>query len=77
MMVEFPVPGFCGEPTADGDIAADFMRQWYEANRETWWQRHNWGIGGSAPDRAGVHADNFMLEWISQYHRLQSARKLI
>lgn len=66
---------FCGEPTADGDIAAEYLRIWYERNRETWWDRNNWGIWGSAPDRAGVHADNFMLRLMGEMGRINAERQ--
>jgi hypothetical protein len=59
------------DPTARGDEIADKVRHWYEANRETWWQRHKPGIWGSAPDRAGVHSDNFMLEFIAAVRRAE------
>ncbi len=49
------------EPTARGDMLADKVRAWYEANRETWWDRHKPGIFGASPDRDGSHADEFML----------------
>ena len=42
---------------------ADLMRQWYEANRETFLDRH-WPFTAS-PDRDGVHADEYMLRLIS------------
>lgn len=57
------------DPTTRGDIIAEKVRAWYEANRETWWQRHKPGIWGSAPDRAGVHADNFILRLINTVYR--------
>lgn len=68
-MVEFPLPEFCGEPTADGDISAAWLRQWYEANRESWWDRHR-----PSADRNGVHADEWMLAFMEQFDRLQNAR---
>ena len=48
---------FCGEPTADGDSEAMYLREWYEANRETWWQRHGPYAIGLSSDRA----DDFMM----------------
>ena len=57
------------DPTARGDMVADKVRQWYEANRESWWDRHKPGIIGAGPDRAGVHADNFILELIGVVYR--------
>jgi hypothetical protein len=73
MYKEFPLPEFCGEPTADGDIAADFLRQWYEANRETWFDRH-WPFGWNRKHGSEV-ADNFMLEFIAQVQRLKNASR--
>ncbi len=57
------------DPTARGDMIADKVRAWYEANRETWWDRHKPGIWGSAPDRSGVHADNFILGLLNAVSR--------
>jgi hypothetical protein len=47
------------DPTARGDMLAAKVRAWYEANRETWWNRHR-----PSADRKGVHADEFMLGFI-------------
>ncbi len=58
------------DPTARGDIIASVMRDWYERNRETWWARHKPGIIGAGSDRSGVHADEFMLRFISETHRI-------
>jgi hypothetical protein len=73
-MTELPLPKFCGEPTADGDIMATWLREWYEANRETWWDRNNYPFRQGYPDRAGVTADNFMLELLGQVERLLGAK---
>lgn len=54
------------DPTARGDIIASVVRDWYERNRETWWQRHKPGIMGVGPDRSGEHADEFMLRFIGK-----------
>lgn len=52
------------DPTTRGDIIAEKVRAWYEANRERWRDRHNpLGLFG-VPDRAGVHADNFILRLV-------------
>ena len=59
------------DPTTRGDLVAETVRAWYEKNRETWWDRHRPGIFGAAPDRAGVHADNFILELIQAVHRTE------
>lgn len=40
------------DPTTRGDLIAERMREYYEANRETWWQRRR--------RRYGL-ADNLML----------------
>jgi hypothetical protein len=57
------------DPTLRGDMIADKVRQWYEANRESWWDRHKPGIIGAGPDRSGEHADEFMLRFISAVYR--------
>lgn len=57
------------DPTARGDMVADKVRTWYEANRETWWDRHNYPFRQGYPDRAGVTADNFILSLIQAVHR--------
>ncbi len=59
------------DPTARGDMIADKVRTWYEANRETWWDRHNILGFGHEPDRSGVHADEFMLRLIAAVHRAE------
>jgi hypothetical protein len=67
---------FCGEPTADGDAVADYARRWYEINRETWCDRHRiCNLLGAAPDRSGVHADEFMLSFIGEIYRIQEEGK--
>ena len=45
---------FPSDPTARGDQVASYVRQWYEKNRESWWDRNRPGA-----DRNGSHAD----EW--------------
>jgi hypothetical protein len=40
------------DPTTRGDLIAEKMREFYEANRETWWERRK--------KRFGL-ADNLML----------------
>ena len=59
------------DPTARGDEIAARVRIWYEANRETWWDRHKPGIIGAGSDRSGVHADEFMLGFIQAVHRAE------
>jgi hypothetical protein len=53
-----------GDPTAIGDAVADEVRIWYEANRETWWERRR---------RRGDVADNFILGLINEVHRVEKA----
>lgn len=52
------------DPTLRGDLIAEKVRAWYEANRETWWDRRR-----PAADRKGVHADNFILELVQAVQR--------
>jgi hypothetical protein len=59
------------DPTARGDMIADKVRQWYEANRESWWDRHSITGLGRSPDRSGVHADEFILRLISAVHKAE------
>lgn len=47
------------DPTSRGDIVAEKVRAWYEANRESWWDRHR-----RMADRRGIHADEFILSLI-------------
>ena len=64
---------FCGEPTADGDAVAGYVRQWYEIHRESWCARHSiCNPLGPGPDRSGVHADEFMLSFINEVGRVQA-----
>lgn len=51
------------DATADADARAAKVRAWYEANRETWWQRRRPQIF-SYRDNSGVVADNFILRLI-------------
>ena len=58
------------DPTARGDEIATKVRRWYEANRETWWDRYcgpGWPVGPGT-DRSGAHADEFMLRFIQAVH---------
>ena len=57
---------FSTEPTARGDDIAFYVRQWYEINRETWWQHRR-----SVNDRMerGI-ADEFMLSFIAEVRRV-------
>jgi hypothetical protein len=51
------------DPTARGDMIAEKVRAWYEANRESWWDRHR-----PNADRKGWHADEFILGLIGAVH---------
>jgi hypothetical protein len=66
---------FSGEPTSDGDNAAEYLRVWYEAHRETWRDRHNYPFRQGYPGKAGVTADNFMLGLMNEMHRIESERR--
>ncbi len=62
------------DPTSRGDIIASVVRDWYERNRETWWDRHcgsSWPVGPGT-DRSGAHADEFMLRFIGEVRRVSS-----
>jgi len=50
---------FGSEPTNAGDQVAEYVRQWYEKHRESWWDRHS-----PNADRSGRHADEFMLSFV-------------
>lgn len=61
------------DPTSRGDNIAEYLRVWYEANRETWLDRH-YVLGlNSVPDRNGVHADEFMLALLNEVGRIYRA----
>lgn len=59
---------FSGDPTADGDTAAEYMRAWYEAHRETDRARKGkpWELG---------LADNFMLGLMNEASRIEAERR--
>ena len=68
----FPQPGvaekdmqFCGEGTADGDQAAEYVRYWYEANREGWFDRAT---------RSPEVADEFILWLMAEVDRVNAER---
>ena len=63
---------FSSDPTARGDDIAYYVRQWYEINRQTWWQRRR-----SINDRMdhGV-ADEFMLSFIAEVRRVTAEADL-
>lgn len=60
---------FCGEPTADFDAMGSYLRDWYEKNRESWWERRSerW------PPRLGT-ADGFILGLIQEVERIKAER---
>lgn len=58
---------FCGEPTADGDIAASYLRVWYEAHRESWYER----LGKPWLS----FADNLMLGLMAEVRRIKNERQ--
>lgn len=60
---------FCGEPTADGDAAAGYLRAWYEANRESWWDRCSANRLGRAWEWA---CDEFMLGLMAEVRRINN-----
>jgi hypothetical protein len=53
------------DPTARGDMCAALLRRWYEANRETWWDRHRPGA-----DRKGSHADAWAIGLMNEAGRI-------
>jgi hypothetical protein len=62
---------FSRDPTSRGDEVAEYVRVWYEHNRESFCDRHQWcNPLGRAPDRSGVHADEFMLSFIGEVGRV-------
>ena len=61
---------FSRDPTARGDEIGDYVRQWYERNRESWWSRHRPQFF-SYRDNSGVVADNFILAMIGEVGRVQ------
>ena len=63
---------FSSDPTSVGDEIADYVRYWYERNRETWFDRHQINPFGAATDRSGVHADEFMLRFIGEVGRVSA-----
>jgi hypothetical protein len=63
---------FCGEPTADGDQAASYLRVYYEAHRESYWDRSELNCNGRQWEYA---ADNFMLGLMNEMHRINCERQ--
>ena len=64
---------FCGEPTADGDAAAEYLRVWYEKHRETWWERRK--LVNKNGHWISDRADNLMLGLINEVTRINSEKK--
>lgn len=62
------------DPTSRGDIIARVVRDWYERNRETWWDRHR--FVAPSPDRDGTHADEFMLRFIGKVCEIEALSDL-
>jgi hypothetical protein len=60
---------FSYDPTSRGDEIAEYVRIWYELNRESFCDRHHCPFR-AAPDRSGVHADEFMLSFIGEVWRV-------
>jgi hypothetical protein len=59
---------FDGDPTSRGDAVAREVREWYERNRESWWNRLT-----SSAARKGIVADDFMLGLINAVHEAERA----
>lgn len=59
------------EPTARGDAVAAKVREWYEANRESWWDRHRPQIF-SHRDNGGIVADNFAINLVAAVRRAEA-----
>ncbi len=49
------------DPTSRGDMKAELLRRYYEANRENWWQRY-W--------RRQECADEFMIGMMNEAGRI-------
>lgn len=57
---------FSHEPTARGDDVANYARMWYEANRESWWERL-W--------RRTENADEFMIGFVQEVRDILESAK--
>ena len=68
--VEYGDMRFGDEPTNAGDMEAEYLRRWYEVNRESWWARHK-----PSSDRSGVHVDEFMLDLLNEVYLINAARR--
>lgn len=61
---------FSYDPASRGNEIAAYVRQWYEANRESWWDRL-----GPRADRRGHHADEFMTRLVNEVTRVRADAK--
>lgn len=59
---------FGTDPTSAGDQEAYYLRQWYEAHRESWWERRG--------KRWELWADNLMLGLMNEMARIRAARTM-
>jgi hypothetical protein len=57
----------CGEPTADGDAMAGYLREWYERNRESWWERRR-----RRRYPGNIQADSFMIRLMMEVGRIEA-----
>jgi hypothetical protein len=60
---------FSSDPTSRGDEIALYVRVWYEANRETFWDRYIWKF--HKPWTRGL-ADEFMLAYLQEVRRVEA-----
>lgn len=56
---------FGREPTAAGDAAAGYLRAWYEAHREGWWEHRK--------RRWELTSDNLMIGLMQEVSRIEEA----
>lgn len=64
---------FGTEPTSAGDNFASYLRQWYEAHRETWWERSRFNSRGRQWEWA---SDNLMLGMMEEVRRIEEAAQM-
>lgn len=57
------------DPTSRGDTETELCRIWYEANRESWWDRHRPQIF-SYRNNSGVVADEWMIGFRNEVLRI-------
>lgn len=58
------------DPTARADEIAARMREWYEANRESWWQRQMPVHLGGNLNMWRLASDDFMLRFVAQVQKV-------